>query len=288
MPKENSSASKQVRTALTYISPFDERFLKLGRAARLAAENHPGLDSADIMDMLARAVFSGAFDPSPIDLFDKAAPEARDTAENWLHVPIEMPPAEMTPAQRKLSPKPQQYFGANRMTIASVMESLDALPGEALQWHNLLHDIARPEGQEEAFAALTKMPFDHYPKAGRRFLEDIYVPRDKLHRWFTLRQIPVPPFLDQDESQCLKLPSNPAKVKHIGTMQSTRGRPQKAAWRSITKALLELRTEKPKLPKKLLAYEVWKRAAEEFEEGDLPSVATIQRKMGEILRSKGH
>ena len=267
----------------SYISPFDECFLKLGRAARLAAENHPGLDSADITDMLARAVFSGAFDPSPIDMCDKVA---RVAPQNWLHAPIEMPPAQLTPAQRKLSPKPQQYFGANRMTIASVMESLDALPGEASQWHDLLHDIARPEGQEEAFAALTKMPFDHYPKAGRCYLKEIYVPRDKLRRWFTLRQIPLPPFLEEDG--CAKLVANLEKVRQLDSLQSTRGRPQKAAWRNITKALLELRTENPNLPKKLLAYEAWKRAAGEFDESDLPSVATIQRKIGEILRSKGH
>lgn len=270
----------------SYISPFDERFLKLGRAARLAAENYAGLESADIMDMLARAVFSGAFDPSPIDLFDKAAREARDAAGNWLHVPIETPPAEMTPAQQKLSPKPQQYFGANRTTIASVMESLDALPGDASQWHALLHDITRPEGQEEAFAALTKTPFYHYPKAGRRYLKEIYVPRNKLRRWFTLRQIPLPPFLEEDD--CARLVANLEKVRELDSLQSTRGRPQKAAWSSITKALLQLRTEKPNLPKKLLAYEAWKRAAEEFDESDLPSVATIQRKIGEILRSKGH
>lgn len=286
MPKENFSASKQVRTAPSYISPFDDRFLKLGRAARLAAENHPGLDSADIMDMLARAVFSGAFDPSPIDVGDDAAREVREAPENWLHVAIEMPPAEMTPAQRKLSPKPQQYFGANRMTIASVMQSLDALPGEALQWRGLLHNVARPEGKEEAFAALTKMPLSHYPKIGRRFLEDIYIPRDKLRRWFTLRQIPVPPFLDEDD--CARLVANLEKVRQLDSLQSARGRPQKAAWRSITKALLELRTEKPNLPKKVLAYEAWKRVAEEFDDADLPSVATIQRKIGEILRSKGH
>lgn len=272
----------------SYISPFDDSFLKFGRAARIAAENHPGLDSADVMDMLARAIFSGAFDPSPIDVFDDAAREARDAPENWLHASIETPPTQLTPAQAKLSPKPQQYFGANRMTIASVMQSLNALPGEASQWRDLLHDMARPEGQEEAFAALTKMPFAHYPRAGRRFLEDIYVPREKLRRWFTLRQIPLPPFLEEDGSQCAKLVSNLAKVKHFDSFQTARGRPQKAAWRNITKALLEIRTEKPNLPKKLLAYEAWKRAAAEFDESDLPSVATIQRKMSEILRSKGH
>lgn len=32
----------------------------------------------------------------------------------------------------------------------------------------------------------------------------------------------------------------------------------------------------------------WKRAAEEFDESNLPSVATIQRKMGGLLRANSH
>lgn len=268
-----------------YISPFDDRFLTLGRAARLAAEKHPGLDSADVMDMLARAVFAGAFDPPPLDAFDEAALRAREAPENWPHIPIETPAPWLTPAQAKLSPKPQQYFGANRLTIASVMQSAGELPGAASQWRDLLHDLSRPEGQEEAFAALAKTPLAHYPEAGRRFLEGIYVPREKLRRWFALRQVPVPQFLrDGEKSADMEKPA----ANRPPPEPPARGRPQKAAWQRITQALLTLRAENPAMQRKALAYEAWKRAAEEFDESDLPSIATIQRKLGEILRANSH
>lgn len=60
------------------------------------------------MDMLARAVFAGAFDPSPLDIIDDAALRARDAPETWLHIPIETPAPWLTPARAKLTPKPQQ------------------------------------------------------------------------------------------------------------------------------------------------------------------------------------
>ena len=64
--------------------------------------------------------------------------------------------------------------------------------------------------------------------------------------------------------------------------------PQKAAWRCITQALLELREENPNMQRKALAYEAWKRAAEEFNKSDMPRLSTIQRKAGEILRANSH
>lgn len=274
----------KVKTMIAYISPFDDRFLKLGRAARLTAEKHPGLDNADIMDMLARAVFAGAFDPPSTEGLDECASRAREAPENWLHIPIETPAPWLTSAQSKLSPKPQQYFGANRLTIASVMQSVDGLPGAATQWRDLLHDLSHPEGQEEAFAALTKTPLAHYPEAGRRFLAGIYVPREKLRRWFALREIPVPQFLHDGGE-----PTNTENTAGCPPSESpARGRPQKAAWRCITQALLKLGSEKPTMQRKAMAFEAWKRAAEEFDESDLPSVTTIQRKMGEILRAHSH
>lgn len=268
-----------------YISPFDDRFLTLGRTARLAAEKHPGFDSADVIDMLARAVFAGAFDPPSMDSLDERARRTREAPENWLHIPIETPAPWLTPAQAKLSPKPQQYFGANRTTIASVMQSAGGLPGAATQWRDLLHDLSHLDGQEEAFAALTKTPLAHYPEAGRRFLEGIYIPREKLRRWFALREIPFSQFLHYD--------GEPADTENTAADCSppepqSRGRPQKAAWQCITLALLKLHAENPTMQRKMLAYQARKRAAEEFDEADLPSAATIQRKMGQLLRGHLH
>jgi hypothetical protein len=45
----------------------------------------------------------------------------------------------------------------------------------------------------------------------------------------------------------------------------------------------QLANEHPDWQKKRLAFEAWSRAREEFSGNDLPSVATIQRSMVEIL-----
>lgn len=44
-------------------------------------------------------------------------------------------------------------------------------PANGKPFCNLLHDLANPGGQEEAFTALARLSFDNYPESGRRFLE---------------------------------------------------------------------------------------------------------------------
>ena len=66
------------------------------------------------------------------------------------------------------------------------------------------------------------------------------------------------------------------------TMRS-QGRPPKAAWPRVVRIVHQLRGEHPDWQKKHLAYEAWQIARTEFSESELPSVATIQRSMAEIL-----
>ena len=61
------------------------------------------------------------------------------------------------------------------------------------------------------------------------------------------------------------------------------GRPAKPAWPRIVELVRQLTNEYPDWQKKRLAFEAWSRAREEFSESELPSVATIQRSMVEIL-----
>ena len=61
------------------------------------------------------------------------------------------------------------------------------------------------------------------------------------------------------------------------------GRPQKRAWPRVVELVRQLAAEHPELQKKELAGEEWKRASKEFSEHDLPSEATIQRHMADIL-----
>jgi hypothetical protein len=60
------------------------------------------------------------------------------------------------------------------------------------------------------------------------------------------------------------------------------GRPQKRAWPRVVELVRQLAAEHRDSQKEL-AGEAWKRASREFSEHELPSEATIQRHMAEIL-----
>ena len=63
------------------------------------------------------------------------------------------------------------------------------------------------------------------------------------------------------------------------------GRPHKPAWPRVVQLVHQLHTDHPDWQKKRLAFEAWQLARREFTEAELPSVATIQRSMVEILGS---
>ncbi len=269
------------------LSPFDERFITLGRAAALTADEHAATSPALILDMFARAVFSGAFDPPPFNIFDEEARRQRNAPENWLHIPIDTPANWLSPEQRKLVPRPVEYFGANRSTVASVMQSMGALPGDADQWSAMLHDLTLTDGRAHAFAALSKIPLDRYPAIGQRFLEDAYAPKQKLRVWFEDQGLPLPAFLKLDET------ADPTPVAQVISKfgctrtngKQQQGRPKKTAWPAIVEILVKLRAERPGMQKKELAFEARRIAAEKMSEDDLPSVATIQRRMADIFNN---
>lgn len=269
-----------------HISPFDERFITLGRAAALVAKENPATSPAKVLDLFARAIFAGEFDPPAADVFDEEAVRKRSALENWLHIPIESPAVWLSPELRNLSPRPVEYFGANRSTVASVMHSLDALPGHGDQWSSLLDNMTMTSGREEAYTALSKMPLDYFPLSGRRFLAEAYAPKQKLRAWFEGHGLPLPAFLQPPTT------ARPGQAGSIFNHQRSeekqgQGRPKKSSWPRIAEILMKLREEHPRMQKKELAYEARRIAAESIDDGDLPSVATIQRRMGEIFKVSG-
>lgn len=255
-----------------HVSPFDERFITLGRAAALTADDHAATSPEKILDMFARAVFSGAFDPPSINILDEEGRRKRNAPENWLHIPIDTPSPWLSPEQRNLLPKPVEYFGATRSTVASVMQSMGALPGAADQWAALLDDLSKPEGSAEAFAALSKMPLDRYPAIGQHFFESAYATKQKLRAWFENQGIPLPAFLEPDEK------AYPTPMAQVGSsLVSTRtngkqsqGRPKKTAWPAIVEILVKLRAERPGMQKKELAFEARRIAAKSIFRGRPP------------------
>jgi hypothetical protein len=120
------------------ISTFDGDYLRLGQVAALLAQERPQCAFDDVMDLLKQAVFAGEFEPPSFEVG-----ETREDPRNWLHMEIEAPRCLLPPDHAVLSVRPKQLYGVNRSTIASVLLTTDALPGEWVEWEPLL-DITVP------------------------------------------------------------------------------------------------------------------------------------------------
>ncbi len=282
-----------------HISPLDKNFIKLGRAARLIADDDPTVDSADIMDLFARAIFSGAFDLPEINDPKDIGKNGRSDESNWLQVPIVAPVDRVNDAQRRLDPPPVEYFGAGRATILSVMNSINGLPGDRAQWQQFFEASA---STQDAFTALMRISYRQFPKAGQSFLEDVHAPKAKLRKWFELRELGIPSFLLEPitpptsaklngvnlvnckrNSELVEERAAEAKSPATNSKKRKQGRPKKSGWVFIEDFVRKLHKRYPKMQRKDLAYSSWTLAAKKFDEKDLPSLETIQRKIGEIL-----
>ncbi len=257
------------------ISPLDDGYMRLGHVAMLMAEENEQRAYEDIMNRFKRAVFVGELEPPHIFTPD------RDNPVNWLHMEIVIPPFELTRAQAELEPRPKRFYGVGRETIVSVLYTSDALPGKAEQWSELIDPRGRICTPDEAPRVLAAIPFREFPDRGRLEFEAIVVPKVKLKGWFEAQGEDLPAFLiDKPQTS-----GSGAIVPVVGEDVSTRppGRPHKPAWPRIVQLVRELRDANPDWQKKRLAYEAWLLASREFSEAELPSVATIQRSMVEIL-----
>ena len=111
------------------VSAFDGNYVRLGRVAALVAQERQQCAFEDVMDLLKRAVFAGEFEPPSFQ-----AGEAREELGNWLHMEIEAPRCLLPPDEAGLSLRPKELYGVNRSTVASVLLTTDALPGERMEW----------------------------------------------------------------------------------------------------------------------------------------------------------
>jgi hypothetical protein len=120
------------------ISAFDGNYVRFGQVAELLAQERPQCAFDDVMDLVKRAVLAGEFDPPSFEVG-----ETREDPRNWLHMEIEAPRCMLPPDQAALSVRPKQLYEVNRSTIASVLVTTDALPGEWVEWEALL-DVTAP------------------------------------------------------------------------------------------------------------------------------------------------
>lgn len=119
----------------------------------------------------------------------------REDPRNWLHMEIEAPRCMLPAVQAVLSVRPKQLYGVNRSTITSVLLTTDALPGGWVEWEPLLDVSAPPYTAENGFSALAAIPFRDFPESGRRELEALLIPIEKLVPWLKERGWTLPAFL---------------------------------------------------------------------------------------------
>ena len=261
-----------------HISPLDDDYISLGRAATLIAQGRPRADPSQVLDMFKRAIFSGELDPPPF-----GALKTREHPANWLHMEIEAPKCELSQDQAALPIRPRKLYGVNRETVASVLLTTNALPGGARAWSAMFNVGIQVQNREAAFEALVAIPLREFPQRAHRELEAVLIPIHKLALWLGQRGQRIPAFLLRSLGE--KRPdAAAAKLERADApAMRSQGRPQKAGWTRVVQLVHQLRAEHPHWQKKLLAYEAWQIAQGEFSKTELPSVATIQRSMAEIL-----
>ncbi|MGH7489325.1 MAG: hypothetical protein ACREMY_27555, partial [bacterium] len=141
--------------------------------------------------------------------------------------------------------------------------------------------------QENAFSALVAIPFRDFSEHGRQELEAIIAPKAKLALWFEQCGLPPPAFLTRAAEARRGSEADPGSQSQSGEKEAPEarpsGRPQKPAWPRIAQLVRQLASEHPDWQKKRLAFEARSLASQEFSESELPSVATIQRNMVELL-----
>ena len=264
------------------ISAFDGNYVRLGQVAALLAQERPQCAFEDVMDLLKRSVFAGEFEPPSFEVG-----ETREDPRNWLHMEIEAPRCMLPPDQAVLSVRPKQLYGVNRSTITSVLLTTDALPGEWVEWESLLDASVAPYTAENGFSALAAIPFRDFPERGRRELEALLIPIEKLVPWLKGRGWTLPAFLARVAARRLsqdEVPGTRSSSAETSTSEARPvGRPQKRAWPRVVELVRQLAAEHPDWKKRSFAEEAWKRAGKEFDESELPSVTTIERHMVDIL-----
>jgi hypothetical protein len=243
----------------------DDGLLRLGRAAELISNDYVAITPDDMMEVFKRAIFAG-------DL-------TRENAD--LHMEITVPRCTLPPMVAAMAVIPRALYAVNRSTVASVSLCANALPGKRNDWERLFDDCDPDHDDKLPYSTLATIPFRDYPEIGRRELEMLLVQTSRLSEWLAVRQSTSSPCDGNEPLSDGRLTgqSTPAQAA-----LESRGRPQKPSWPRVAQLVRDLARDHPDWQKKQLAFEAWNLARQEFPESELPSVATIQRDMVQILR----
>lgn len=279
-----------------FVSPLDDRYIKLGRAAELMAKANPCTTRLDVMELFKRALFSGEFD-SRLD--EQYVPGCEP-----MQIEVNHPRPEVTADQLALKTDPRRHYEMNRNSITSVLYCDGALPGD----QDVMDRYLYTEGKQKAvYNHLVKVAFDEFPEFGQQRIADIYISKGKLKGWLIWNEREVPDFLSDaptppaPESKLYDFPAKSSGDGHANgeaprqdvegaanddvedELSNGRGRPELAGWKTIVNAARELKAEYPEMLNKNVAHEAREIALREFRENDVPSEKTIVRRMKDIL-----
>ena len=264
-----------------FVSPLDGNYVSLKRAALLIAREQPGIESDDIMELFTHAIFAGEFERAEFCI------NGIETADHW-NLPllrIEAPRRTGVVPRLPLDAQPQEYIAVKAMTVAEILSERDALPGGADDWSEF---ATLPRGAavaEDMLDALAHIRYSAFPPRAHAILRDIVVAKSQLRAWMVLKGYELPSFLKGIASPAMKEAiAKPAETHADGVAaDAARGRPRKAGWRRVEELVLAMHAADPAAPRSVLAFDARKAAATEFDEKELPSLATITRRMKAIL-----
>jgi len=193
----------------TYISPLDDNYIALKRAASLIARERSAIEADDVMETLKHALFT-----RELELKETAVDRA--PAEDWDAplMPIEAPPVKWRLAPRlPIDKSPQEYFAVKAPTIAVVLGERNALPGGPDRWTAFTEPLARDaETVEDVLGALAHIPWSVYPPEAKAILGDIVVSKEKLRAWIKFKGYTLPAFLRNAEHTAGQGTVAPAKA----------------------------------------------------------------------------
>ena len=271
-----------------YEAPLGADFIRFGRAADVLVTADPLSTRADMLALLVRAMWLGEFDPG-YPPQDAEARKAYEDAANWLTIPIPLLRAQLTEAQKRLDPPPVGFYQTRRDSIISVMLDRGALPGKDEGWRRMLRQNYEDpiNRNSEAIDAVINMPMSAYSAEGIAFLENIIVARRKLQAWLDDQSSIYQGLFVKLPIQSVQATSQSDTVDDKIAPKRKRGRGRKPlpGTDQMTIVAKMVLAEEPTLLNKQVAAIVHTRLSACFESCDVPSEATILKKVGEIKAS---
>ena len=175
----------------TFVSPLNDDFISLKRAALLIAHERPSIEPEEIMEMFKHAIFAREFEREEITV------GGVEPADDW-NLPllrIEMPLRSDFVRRLPLEAQPQEYFAVGGASIAQVLSERDALPGTADVWCAFANSARRPGIVDDALYALAHIPYSAFPPKARDILGNIVLAKIKLRTWMAFKRYELPSFL---------------------------------------------------------------------------------------------